>query len=85
MIMLLATVIGGMRSEGGPIIGAIIMVILNFALAKYSSYSMLIQGVLLVIIMLLSPQGIVGLVRDTRVYKILIQSAAKKLFNPKAA
>jgi branched-chain amino acid transport system permease protein len=84
LIMLLATVIGGMRSEGGPIIGAIIMVILNFALAKFSSYSMLIQGVLLVIMMLLSPQGIVGLVRDTKAYKVMVQSAAKRLFNPKA-
>ncbi len=65
MIILLATVIGGLRAEGGPIIGSIITVFLYFLLANYGNYSLLIQGVILTVIMLLSPQGIVGLMKKT--------------------
>jgi branched-chain amino acid transport system permease protein len=83
LIMLLATVIGGMRTQGGPIVGAIIMVILNFALAKYSSYSALIEGVILIVIMLLSPQGLVGLTRNTWFYKSMFKLAARSLISPK--
>ncbi len=61
MIILLATVIGGLRTEGGPIIGSIIYVLLYFLLSGYGDYSILIQGVILLVIMLLSPQGIVGI------------------------
>jgi branched-chain amino acid transport system permease protein len=72
MIILLATVIGGLRSEGGPIIGSIIYVFLYFLLARYGNFSLLIQGVILIAIMLLSPQGIVGLLKKVRFYyKIL--------------
>ncbi len=63
MIILLATVIGGLRTEGGPIIGSIIYVFLYFLLARYGNFSLLIQGVILIAIMLLSPQGIVGLLK----------------------
>ncbi|MBN2402440.1 MAG: branched-chain amino acid ABC transporter permease [Spirochaetes bacterium] len=63
MVMLLATVIGGIRTEQGPIIGTIIVVILYFALARYAGYSFLIQGIILIVIMLLSPQGIMGIIK----------------------
>ena len=63
MILLLATVIGGIRTEEGPIIGTVIIVFLYFLLARYAGYSFLIQGIILVIIMLLSPQGIIGILR----------------------
>jgi branched-chain amino acid transport system permease protein len=65
MIILLATVIGGLRTEGGPIIGSIIYVFLYFLLSSYGDYSILIQGVILLVIMLLSPQGIVGISKKT--------------------
>ncbi|MBN2041971.1 MAG: branched-chain amino acid ABC transporter permease [Spirochaetes bacterium] len=63
MIMLLATVIGGIRTEEGPIIGTIIIVILYFALARYAGYSFLIQGIILILIMLISPEGIMGIIK----------------------
>ncbi len=69
MTLLLATVIGGMRTEEGPIIGTIVVVVLYFLLARYGGYSLLIQGVILVGIMLLSPQGIVGILRRIRFYR----------------
>jgi len=69
MTLLLATVIGGMRTEEGPIIGTIVVVFLYFLLARYAGYSFLIQGLILVGIMLLSPQGIVGLLRSNQYYR----------------
>jgi branched-chain amino acid transport system permease protein len=75
MTLLLATVIGGEGTEEGPIIGTVIVVILHFLLARYAGTSLLIQGVILVGIMLLAPQGIVGTIRKTRIYRSLFQSA----------
>jgi branched-chain amino acid transport system permease protein len=71
MTLLLATVIGGIRTEEGPIIGTMVVVYLYFLLAKYAGYSFLIQGLILICIMLLSPQGIVGLLRRSRYYRAL--------------
>ena len=69
MSMLLATVIGGVRTEEGPLLGSIVAVILYFLLARYSGYSLLIQGIILVVIMLVSPQGIVGMLRKLKWYR----------------
>jgi branched-chain amino acid transport system permease protein len=77
MICLLATVIGGIGTEEGPIVGTIIVVFLHFLLARYGALSLLIQGAILVVIMLLVPEGIVGLVRrKTRNYQSLLKLAA---------
>jgi branched-chain amino acid transport system permease protein len=71
MTLLLATVIGGIRTEEGPFIGTIVVVFLYFLLARYAGYSLLIQGLILIGIMLLSPQGIVGILRRSRYYRYL--------------
>ncbi len=68
MTLMLATVIGGIGSEVGPILGTIIIVFLHFLLAKYAGISLLIQGAILIGIMLLVPQGIIGFIRKTLVY-----------------
>ena len=79
MTLLLATVIGGIRTEEGPIVGTIIVVFLHFLLARYGALSLLIQGVILIVIMLLIPEGIVGLVRrKTRNYQSLLQLATRR-------
>lgn len=69
MTLLLATVIGGMRTEEGPLLGTVVVVVLYFLLARYAGYSLLIQGLILIGIMLLSPQGIVGILRRIRFYR----------------
>jgi branched-chain amino acid transport system permease protein len=71
MTLLLATVIGGIRSEEGPLIGTMVVVFLYFLLARYAGYSLLIQGIILIGIMLASPQGIVGIFRRSRYYRHL--------------
>jgi branched-chain amino acid transport system permease protein len=79
MIALLATVIGGIGIEEGPIVGAIVVVFLHFLLARYGELSLLIQGAILVVIMLTMPQGIVGLIRGkTRDYQSLLELATRR-------
>ena len=56
MILMLATVIGGMSTEEGPILGTIIVVFLHFLLGRYAGISLLIQGIVLVGIILLAPR-----------------------------
>ena len=73
MIVMLATVIGGMSTEEGPIIGTAIVVFLHFLLARYAGISLLIQGIILIGIMLLAPQGIVGVLRHNRAYRSFVQ------------
>lgn len=80
MSLLLATVIGGIRTEEGPVIGTVIIVFLYFLLARYSGYSLLIQGLILICIMLLSPQGIVGVLRRSPCYGFLAGFMGRRLF-----
>jgi branched-chain amino acid transport system permease protein len=75
MIVMLATVIGGMSTEEGPILGTVIVVFLHFLLARYAGISLLIQGIILIGIMLLAPQGIIGFIRKTRTYRFMVQLA----------
>jgi len=75
--LMLATVIGGESTEEGPIVGTIIVVVLYFLLSRYANISLIIQGVILVGIMLLAPQGIVGSLRKTRAYRYLLQLASR--------
>lgn len=64
--LMLATVIGGEGTEEGPIVGTIIVVVLYFLLSAYAGISLIIQGIILVGVMLLAPQGIVGFLRKNR-------------------
>jgi len=73
MVLLLATVIGGIRSEEGPILGTLVVVVLYFMLARYAGYSLFVQGVILIAIMLVSPKGIVGLLQRSCHYRRLAE------------
>ncbi len=80
MDILLATVIGGLRTKEGPIIGSLVFIFLFFLLARYGGYSLLIQGVILVAIMMVSPQGLVGLARKSRFYNAIGSYLTRPLF-----
>jgi branched-chain amino acid transport system permease protein len=75
--IMLATVIGGEGTEEGPIVGTVIVVFLYFLLARYAEISLIIQGTILVGIMLVAPEGIMGFLRKTRIYRSLLQLAAR--------
>jgi branched-chain amino acid transport system permease protein len=73
MTMILGAIIGGNSTEEGPIIWTVIIVFLQFLLARYAGISLIIQGSLLILIMLLAPQGIMGFLRKTRTYQSLLR------------
>ncbi len=73
MIPILATVIGGIGTEVGPIVGTVVVVFLDFLLARYAGFSMLIQGAILVGIMLLAPQGIMEIGRQVGSYRFRLR------------
>jgi len=70
MIAMLSTVIGGMGTLFGPVMGSAFVTFLHFLLARYGNLSLLIQGVILVAIMLLLPRGIMGFLlgKSNKVY-----------------
>jgi branched-chain amino acid transport system permease protein len=72
MAILLSTVIGGMRTKGGAILGAIVYVFLYFAMARYGGYSLLIQGGILIAIILISPQGLLGILNRFSYYRSFV-------------
>ncbi len=82
LLPLMATVIGGEGSEEGPIIGAAIVTFLRFLLADYGAWSLFIQGIILVIVVVLLPQGIGGLLRQVGAYRFpqrLFQAAEDRI------
>ena len=63
---LLASLLGGMFSLAGAGIGAAVLVFLNFALSRLTSYWSLALGILTVILVLLAPNGLIGLLQAQR-------------------
>ncbi len=59
--ILLMVVIGGMASNIGSLIGAIVVVVLQHYLQVFQGYQNLIWAVLVLVILLFEPRGIVGL------------------------
>jgi len=78
MVAILGAVVGGLRTEEGPIVGTIIVVYLHFTLARYAGYSLIIQGIILVGVMLAAPEGIVGFIRKRRAQRTSLQLATKR-------
>ena len=64
-------IIGGIGTIEGPIIGAVIYVLLQQYLSDYASMSMLVLGVVAIIIMLIVPKGIVGTIQEKLGFEIL--------------
>lgn len=76
-LMIIAVIVGGIGTEGGPIVGAAVVVLLEQVLAAYGALSQIILGVLLVVIIATMPRGIIGTLAKTQTHKILL----KKLFS----
>jgi branched-chain amino acid transport system permease protein len=64
-------IIGGIGSIEGPILGAIIYVLLQQWLSDYASVSMLILGVIAIIMILLLPKGIMGTIQEKLGFEVL--------------
>jgi len=82
LLPLMATVIGGEGLEEGPIIGAAIVTFLRFLLADYGAWSLFIQGIILLVVVVVMPQGIAGLLRQVGAYRFplgLFKAAEAKI------
>ncbi len=82
LMPLMATVIGGEGLEEGPIVGAAIVTFLSFQLADYGAWSLLIQGIILIVVVTVMPQGIAGLLRRVGAYRLprrLFQAAEGRI------
>ena len=60
ILFLLVVIIGGAETVLGPVIGAVIVVLLPEFLSFLAEYRLLFVGVLLLIVLLVAPEGIVG-------------------------
>jgi branched-chain amino acid transport system permease protein len=60
--VVLMTLVGGMGTVFGPIVGALVVVSMQNYLASFGSWVLVIQGVIFVICVLLFREGIVGVI-----------------------
>jgi ABC-type branched-subunit amino acid transport system ATPase component/ABC-type branched-subunit amino acid transport system permease subunit len=94
LTMLIATVIGGLGASWGPLIGTLITLMIAELIASLYDVSFLVNGLILLGVLLLFPQGAIGLV-----YKLaalfrapqrtgsaaVVEAAAQRAFTPVAA
>jgi branched-chain amino acid transport system permease protein len=57
---------GGMGTVAGPIVGAVLFIIIERLLGAIVGQGMLLLGALSILLMLILPQGVIGLVSDFR-------------------
>ncbi len=62
ILFLLVVIIGGSGTIFGPLVGAVIVVLLPEFLSDFAEYRLLFFGILLLVVMWLAPAGIVGAV-----------------------
>jgi branched-chain amino acid transport system permease protein len=65
------TIIGGIGTIEGPILGSLIYVILQQWLSEYPSVSLLILGVIAIAVILVAPKGIMGTIQERLGFEIL--------------
>jgi len=57
-------IIGGIGTVGGPVIGALVYVLLQQYLSEFVGISMLILGVIAITLILVAPKGILGTIQE---------------------
>lgn len=65
--LLMYLIVGGIGTLSGPVVGTLLVVLLSQNLQFLEDYRMLIFGPLLVLLVLFSPRGLVGLASDLKV------------------
>ncbi len=74
------TVIGGIGTLEGPIIGALILLALQAWLAEYGSWYLMLLGLLGIVVMLFAPRGIWGFIQER--YDFSIFPTRRRLIGP---
>jgi len=70
VILVFIVIIGGIGTLEGPIIGALIYVLLSQWLAEYGHISLLILGIIAIAIILIAPKGIMGTLQEKTGFEI---------------
>ena len=65
------SIIGGIGTIEGPIVGALIYVFLSQYLAEYFSVSMIMLGAIAIAVILIAPKGIMGTLQEKIAFRIL--------------
>jgi len=60
IIFVLMVIVGGQGTVTGPLVGAVIVVLLPEALSALAEYRLLLFGALLFVVLLIAPRGVVG-------------------------
>ena len=60
IIFVLVVIVGGQGTVTGPLVGAVIVVLLPEALSSLAEYRLLLFGALLFVVLLIAPRGVVG-------------------------
>ncbi|MBO0755502.1 MAG: ATP-binding cassette domain-containing protein [Bradyrhizobiaceae bacterium] len=63
ILFLLAIMVGGVDSVFGPLIGAVIVVLLPETLSALAQYRLLFVGILMLVVLRVAPAGFIGLLR----------------------
>jgi len=79
--MIIMTILGGMATTIGPLIGAVLIFALQQQLQNYGSWSTLLTGVLLILMIRLAPEGIWTLLRKGVQRFVLINFARRPLLH----
>ena len=69
--MTFMVIIGGSGTMEGPIIGAILYVLLTQYLYNFPGWSMIILGLIAVVVILIAPRGIFGTINEKTGFEIL--------------
>ena len=76
---MLATLLGGAASFWGPFVGVIVMSAVGYLTRTYAGLSELLIGTCLLIVVLLAPQGILGLLRRRVVDEQMVEDVAEHI------
>ncbi len=71
VILVFITIIGGIGTIEGPIVGALIYVLLSQLLAEYMSVSLFLLGAIAIAVILIAPKGIMGTLQEKLGFEIL--------------
>jgi branched-chain amino acid transport system permease protein len=66
VLFLTAVLCGGMGTFVGPIIGAVVITVINEAIQALGAYQMLVYGIFIVVAVIYVPEGLVGVVKMIR-------------------
>jgi branched-chain amino acid transport system permease protein len=61
VLLVVFTVIGGAQSVWGPVVGTVVLSIISEFLRELHHYELLVYGLVLMVVMLLAPQGLISL------------------------